>query len=167
MAYSRNPNSVIAGNAIKQNPLPSTTSPAGVLPVVLDAVIASKTELGVAQIGDNIDVTPEGIISVTFPDCECESKCKAISVDKDYTVKSDDFYIGVTSSKPVKILLPKDPKDCLHVVIKADMSPPLGNRKVTILAQGSNTIDDATLVVLTVPYESVTLISQGGNWHKI
>jgi hypothetical protein len=47
------------------------------------------------------------------------------------------------------------------------MEAPLGNRKITIVPQGSNTIDGATSHVLTIPYESVNLISQGNNWHVI
>ena len=166
MAYSRNPNSILAGNALKQNPDSITTNPSGAVPVSLSVEISSKSQLGAVIVGDNIDVTAEGVISVNIPEAPC-SKCKVISVDSDYSATSDDFYIGVTSNNPVDILLPKDPKDCVHLVIKADMGPPLGNRKVTISAQGTNTIDDSSSVVLTVPYESITLISQGGNWHKI
>lgn len=165
MAYIRPPNTVIAGRALSQNPPPTPLDPAGVLQVNIDANIASKTELGVVQIGDNIDITPDGVISVTFPNA-CQ-KCSAIVVDSDYFAQESDYYVGVKAEGPVKIYLPEDPHDCFQLVVKADMGPPLGNKKVTIIAQGSNTIDDEPSVVLTVPYESVTVLSQGGNWHKI
>lgn len=165
MAYIRPPNTIIARKGLKQEPAPTPLDPAGVLPINLDASISTKTDLGVVQIGDNIDVTPDGVISVTFP--VIPGACKVVSVSEDYYVQQDDYYIGVTSSGPVTIFLPENPEDCIQLVIKADMGPPLGNKKVTIMAQGTNTIDDNSSVVLGVPYESLSVISQGGNWHKI
>ena len=63
MAYTRTPNTVIAGQALKQNPQPSPLAPAGAIPVVLDADIASTTNLGVVQVGAGLAITPEGILS--------------------------------------------------------------------------------------------------------
>jgi hypothetical protein len=63
MAYTRTPNTVIAGQALKQNPAPAPLAPAGALPVVLDADIATTTNLGVVQIGAGLAITPEGILS--------------------------------------------------------------------------------------------------------
>jgi len=165
MAYIRPPNTVIAGRALSQNPPPTPLDPAGVLQVNIDANIASKTELGVVQIGDNIDITPDGVISVTFPNA-CQ-KCSAIVVDEDYFVQESDYYIGIKAVGPVKIYLPENPDDCFHLIIKVDMGPPIGNKKITIIAQGASTIDGAPTYVLTVPYECVNLISQGNNWHVI
>jgi hypothetical protein len=57
--------------------------------------------------------------------------------------------------------------------VKAEMGPPLGNRKVAIVTvdDGSSltipTIDGNTTYVMTVPWESVTLICRGGDWFKI
>lgn len=67
MAYNRPPTTIKAGRALRQDPPPTPLDPAGVLDVTLDADIASKTQLGVVQIGSGIDVTPEGIISVADP----------------------------------------------------------------------------------------------------
>jgi hypothetical protein len=168
MAYIRPPNTILAGRALSQNPPATPLDPAGVLQVNIDANIASKTELGVVQIGDNIDITPEGVISVTFPEPPGPCcACKAILVDKDYYVEDDDYYVGVKSNGPTKVYLPKNPDDCIQVIVKVDMGPPIGNRKVTVVAQGSNKIDGSSTVDLTVPYETLCLISQGGNWHKI
>ena len=163
MAYLRPPNTVFAGRALKQNPEPIPLDPSGLLPVTLDAQIASKTQLGVVQIGDGISVTPDGVISVSGS----SPSCRAINVSTDYIVQSGDYYIGVTAPVSVTIYLPPDPADCIQLIIKADMGAPLGNRKVIVVAQGSATIDDEPSKVLTVPYESINLISQGGNWHVI
>jgi hypothetical protein len=63
MAYTRTPNTVIAGQGLKQNPAPVPLAPAGALPVVLDADVATTTNLGVVQIGAGLAITPEGILS--------------------------------------------------------------------------------------------------------
>ena len=67
MAYTRTPNTVIAGQGLKQSPQPVPLAPAGALPVVLDADIASTATLGSVIIGANILITPEGVISVADP----------------------------------------------------------------------------------------------------
>ncbi len=64
MSYNRPPNSVIAGRALTQTPESDILNPAGVLPVILDANVATTSSLGVVQIGANITVSPSGVISV-------------------------------------------------------------------------------------------------------
>lgn len=64
MAYFRPPNAARAGIAISQTPDPVPLFPSGIMPVTFDAHIASKTQLGVVSIGDNINVTEQGEISV-------------------------------------------------------------------------------------------------------
>lgn len=65
MAYNRPPTTVKAGRALAQNPPPTPLDPAGVIELTIDADIATTTSLGVVQIGAGIDVTPEGVISVS------------------------------------------------------------------------------------------------------
>jgi hypothetical protein len=65
MAYTRTPNTVIAGTGLKQNPPPSPLAPAGAIPVVLDAEIATTTSLGVVQVGSGLAITLEGVLSTT------------------------------------------------------------------------------------------------------
>jgi hypothetical protein len=67
MAYTRTPNTVIAGQGLKQNPAPAPLAPAGAIPVVLDADVATTATLGSVIIGANILITPEGVISVADP----------------------------------------------------------------------------------------------------
>jgi hypothetical protein len=165
MAYNRPPQIVFAGIALKQNPPPTVIQPAGIVPVTLDAAIATKTSLGVVQIGDGIHVTPEGVIS-----CDCEdegSGCNTILVGEDYECTIDDCYIGVNSSGPVSISLPMVVSDGHQIVVKAEMGAPLGNRKVTIKTLDGSLIDGAPTFVLSVPYESVHVIRRGFAWHII
>jgi hypothetical protein len=163
MAYNRPPQVVLAGIALKQSPPPTVVQPAGIVPVILDADIATKTSLGVVQVGNGIDVTPEGVISVSSP----ASGCNTILVGEDYECESDDCYIGVNSVGPVTISLPVDISDGHQIVIKAEMGAPIGNRKVTLVTLDGSLIDDSPSFVLTVPYESVHVIRRGFAWHII
>jgi len=65
MAYNRQPQTVLAGTALKQNPPPSIVQPAGIIPVTLDADIATTTDLGVVQVGSGLSITPSGVLSAT------------------------------------------------------------------------------------------------------
>lgn len=106
--------------------------------------------------GDTGDQGPPGV-------CECNSK----TIDSDYIVQTDDFYIGVNSEEPVTVLLPCGLEKCQVVIVKAEMGPPLGNRKVTIETDGSCAIDGGDSFVLQSPYESITLLYNSGNWNIV
>ena len=95
-----------------------------------------------------------------------ERECNAVVVDSDYTATCSNYYIGVNSENPVTVTLPSDCTDCCELVIKAEMGPPLGNRKITIDA-GNSTIDGDPTYVIEVPYQSVRLLCRGGVWHII
>lgn len=101
MAYNRQPQSVLAGNALKQNPLPTTLQPAGIIPVTLDADIATTTNLGVIQVGSGLSITPLGVLSATGGSGLINVKLTAIN----YTALTTDYYIGVTK-KDITITLP-------------------------------------------------------------
>jgi len=64
MAYNRPPTTVKAGLALKQNPPPTPLDPAGVLEVIIDAEIATTTQLGVVKIGTGLKVEPDGTLSL-------------------------------------------------------------------------------------------------------
>jgi hypothetical protein len=112
-----------------------------------------------------------GPIGPPGPPGTCDRQCKKVLVSEDYDAQVDDFYIGVNSSGPVTITLPADCDDSCELVIKAEMGPPLGNRKITIFpADDGSTItliDGNEGVVLQEPYESIRLICRGGNWWII
>jgi hypothetical protein len=64
MAYTRPPNSVIAGVGLAQTPASDSFSPSGATPVTLNANIATTDSPGIVQVGGNINVTPGGVISI-------------------------------------------------------------------------------------------------------
>jgi hypothetical protein len=98
---------------------------------------------------------------------ECDCKCKRILVSEDYNAQVDDYYIGVNSTGPVNIILPADCGDCAEIIVKAEMGPPLGNRKITITVSDGSTIDGDDSYVMEVPYQSVNLICRDGSWWII
>jgi hypothetical protein len=109
----------------------------------------------------------DGPIGPIGPPGECSCDCQAILVSEDYSADSSDYYIGVNSDGPTVIELPCDVRDCLEIIVKAEMGPPLGNRKITIIPCQDSTackIDGEDSYVIEVPYQSVNLIYRGGNW---
>lgn len=109
----------------------------------------------------------DGPVGPIGPPGKCTCECKAILVSEDYSADSSDYYIGVNSDGPTVIELPCDVRDCLEIIVKAEMGPPLGNRKITIIPCQDSTackIDGEDSYVIEVPYQSVNLIYRGGNW---
>lgn len=106
---------------------------------------------------------PIGPVGPTGPACSCN----AILVSSSYTANSNDFYIGVNSNAATTITLPPNANSCTQIIVKAEMGPPIGNRKVTVTTSDGSTIDGDATYVLTVPYESVALLSRGNNWYVI
>jgi hypothetical protein len=101
------------------------------------------------------------------PPGECTCPCKTILVSQDYIAQMDDYYIGVDSDGPTTITLPRDCRDCQEIIVKAQMGPPLGNRKITVTTSDGSFIDNQSDYIIEVPYQSIHLICQGGNWWII
>jgi hypothetical protein len=101
------------------------------------------------------------------PPGECTCACKSILVSEDYVATCDDYYIGVNSDEPVTITLPEECSDCCEIIVKAEMGPPLGNRKVTVTTSDGSYIDGIDKYIIEVPYQSVNVICRGGDWHII
>lgn len=97
----------------------------------------------------------------------CSCNCKAILVSQDYTANVDDYYIGVSSDGPVSVTLPPNAPDCTELIVKAEMGPPLGNRKVTVTTSDGSFIDGSSDYIITVPYQSVNIICRNGDWWII
>ena len=97
--------------------------------------------------------------------------CSKITISENYIAKCDDWYIGVSSVKPITITLPCGCDDNCGIIIKAEMGPPLGNRKITIIPCNDDstitTIDGNLKLVLEVPYSSVRLLFNNGNWWAV
>jgi len=108
-----------------------------------------------------------GPIGATGATGNCSCKCSARVVSQDYSATMDDYYIGVNSTGPVTITLPGDCEDCQQIIVKIEMGPPIGNRKVTLVVANSGLIDGSTSYVMEVPYESVSMLCRGGEWHII
>jgi hypothetical protein len=51
--------------------------------------------------------------------------------------------------------------------VKAEMKPPLGNRKITVVVEGGGTIDGYSEYVIQVSNDSVHMICRDGNWWII
>jgi hypothetical protein len=97
----------------------------------------------------------------------CTCKCKSILVSEDYNATCDDYYIGVNSDEPVTITLPENCTDCCEIIVKAEMGPPLGNRKITITTSDGALIDGADDYIITVPYGKINVFCRGGDWYII
>lgn len=113
---------------------------------------------------------PPGPPGPSGPPGNCTCQCKTVLVSSDYLAQCDDCYIGVISTGPVTITLPPDCTDGSKVIVKAEMGPPLGNRKVTIVVAddvSEHRIDGELSYVIEVPYQSVQLLFRGGHWHVI
>lgn len=111
---------------------------------------------------------PIGATGPTGPTGECSCNRSATLVSQDYSAKMDDYYIGVNSSGPVTIILPSDCTDGHEIIIKAEMGPPLGNRKVSVATTGTSYIDGVSQkYVIEVPFQSVQFICRGENWYVI
>ena len=101
-------------------------------------------------------------------ECDCDKICQAVLVHQDYDATEEDFYIGVNSDGPVTITLPPNESGCQQIIVKAEMGPPLGNRKITIRCVGDGTIDGESTYIMTIPYQSVQLFNDGvGSWFIV
>lgn len=95
-----------------------------------------------------------------------QCSCNRIVVSDDYTAQNDDYYIGVNSDHPVTITLPADCDGTCEIIVKAEMGPPIGNRKITIC---SNSLIDGLdqNYVIEVPYQCAHFICRGNSWWVI
>lgn len=118
-------------------------------------------------IGETGPTGEPGPTGPTGPAGECPWKCKTVLVSQDYTASMDDYYIGVNSDGPVTITLPPDCGNCQELYIKAEMGPPLGNRKITVTTSDGSFIDDQADYIIEVPYQSIHVICRGGEWWII
>lgn len=102
MAYNRQPQTVLAGTALKQNPPPTVIQPAGIIPVTLDADIATTASLGVVQVGSGLSITPGGILSATNSGSNFVNvTLTAVS----YSITASDYYVGATNNN-ITLTLP-------------------------------------------------------------
>jgi uncharacterized protein YlzI (FlbEa/FlbD family) len=155
MAYNRQPQSVLAGTALKQNPPPNILQPAGIVPVTLDADIATTISLGVIQVGSGLSITPLGVLSATGSGSSNVSvKLTAVN----YTALVTDYYIGAIK-KDITITLPLSVSGKIYIV-KNQVE---GSIKVKGTGQNLDNAGDKTLG----SEKSLFVVSDGTRWNII
>jgi hypothetical protein len=92
---------------------------------------------------------------------------RTTTVETTHYATADEFYIGVASEKPVTVYLPAAVPDGKIIIIKAEMKPPMGSRKVIILTCDNSTIDGYSEASITVSHGKMTLIRNHNNWFII
>jgi hypothetical protein len=154
MAYNRQPQTVLAGIALKQNPSPTTLQPAGIIPVTLDADIATTSNLGVVQIGSGLTITPLGVLSTLSNGSLINVKLTAVN----YTALATDYYIGATK-KDITITLPTGIVGKVYIV-KNQIE---GNIKVKGTSQNLDNSGDKTLG----SEASIIVVFDGTRWNIV
>ena len=162
MAYNRQPQTVLAGMALKQNPPPTVLQPAGIVTVTLDADLATTTNPGVVQVGTGLNITPEGILSATGSD-GCFVNVTLTSTN--YTATLDDCYIGATNSShdddddnKITITLPPGDNGKLYYIKNQ------GTGSVKVQGTGGQTIDGSSSKTLGTN-GSFIIVFAGNRWN--
>ena len=156
MAYNRQPQTVLAGKALKQNPDPSIVQPAGIIPVTLECEEATTTSLGVVQVGSGLSITPSGILSVNGGS---SSFINVTLTSTNYTATADDYYIGATK-KDIDITLP------LGITGKVYIIKNQANGSIKVKASGGQKIDTSTDKTLGSE-NSIIVVFDGTRWNTI
>jgi hypothetical protein len=156
MAYNRQPQTVLAGVAIKQSPLPSSTSPGGIIPVTLDVDIATNSSPGVVQVGSGLSITPSGVLSAAGGGSSLIN-VKLTAVD--YIAAATDYYVGATK-KDIDITLPLGVAGKVYI-IKNQVS---GN--IEVKGTGGQKIDTASDKTLGTD-DSIVVVFDGTRWNVI
>lgn len=155
MAYNRLPQTVLAGTALKQNPPPTIIQPAGIVPVTLDADIATTTSLGVVQIGNNLSITANGVLSAV----STTDLIPVVLVNTDYFVLTTDYYVGAIR-KDIKITLP------LGTIGKVYIVKNQTNGSIKLFASGGQTIDSSSSKTLGSE-SGIMIVFDGSRWNVI
>jgi len=86
-----------------------------------------------------------------------------------YTIKPQDYYIGVNYAGSVTITLPKADREGKTFVVKDELGEASKgtNRYITILPTGSDLIDGRDRAILAYDYGSLTFIWKGNSWRVV
>ncbi len=86
-----------------------------------------------------------------------------------YTVKPQDYYIGVNYAGAVTITLPNADREGKIFVVKDELGEASKgiNRYITILPTGSDLIDGRDRAILAYDYGSLTFIWKSNSWRVI
>ena len=137
-------------------------------PVTFDCNVATTSSPGVVQVGSNIAIDTNGVISVTFPDSGVSTVNVTQTIGPAYPVSLSDNYIGVYSADPVIINLPPGVNG-REYTIKDEYG--LGSGLITVVPDGGETIDNDVSAIISIPLGSITLVFRSGGfvpgWHII
>jgi hypothetical protein len=154
MAYNRQPQTVLAGTALKQNPPPTIVQPAGIIPVTLDADIATTASLGVVQVGSGLSITPSGILSTTNTG---NNFVNVTLTGVSYSVTATDSYIGATSNN-ITITLP------LGILGRVYYVKNQSGGNVRVQGSGGQTIDGLAFQTLGTN-SGFMVVFDGSRWN--
>lgn len=154
MTYLRLPNSRLPGRALSQSPGPN--GDAGILPVTLNANIATANELGVVQVGSGLSITSDGVLSATSGG---SNFINITLTDIDYTASAADYYIGATK-KDIDITLP------MGVVGKVYVIKNQASGNIEVKASGGQKIDTSSDKTLGSE-SSIIVVFDGSRWNVI
>lgn len=141
----------------------------------------SKVDYGVVLVGDNINVTNNGVISVptlvagsgiSISTSTSTIVISAVGADlisvygttSSYTVSAIDEYIGVYSAAAVTITLPLGIAGRVYT-IKDEYGQ--GSGKITIQSQVGETIDNKVNYIISVPNQSISVVFRTPQWRII
>jgi hypothetical protein len=65
------------------------------------------------------------------------------------------------------VTLKSDEDSCIEYIVKVEMEPPIGNRKVIVKPEPPSLIDGQGDYTMATPYESVRVFRRGENWFTI
>jgi hypothetical protein len=86
-----------------------------------------------------------------------------------YTIRPQDYYIGVNYAGAVTITLPRADREGKTFIVKDELGEASRgtNRYITILPTGSDLIDGENKVMLAFDYGSLTFIWKGNSWRVV
>jgi hypothetical protein len=156
----------VGGNSVVTTVIP--TAEAG---IALDNVVSSGVtqSFGIRNTGV-ISVLPGPGVSVSSANGNVTISSSGsqfinvYSTTTNYTASINDEYIGVNSAAAVTITLPSGVSGRVYTV-KDEYGQ--GSGKITIQPQPSERIDRANNYIVSVPFQSVTVVFSGTQWHVI
>lgn len=135
--------------------------------LLINAAIASQGPPGPpgppGEAGKQGEPGPQGPMGPAY---DGDLTLDSVWIKSDYNVQEQDCYIGVKSNSPITVNLPTG-TDGRLIIIKLEMGPPIGNRKVTVLPKSIDFIDGDNSITLQNPYEAVSVVYRGNSWNVI
>jgi hypothetical protein len=86
-----------------------------------------------------------------------------------YTIRPQDYYIGVNYAGAVTITLPRADREGKVFVVKDELGEASKgtNRYITVLPTGSDLIDGRDRAILAFDYGSLTFVWKGNSWRVV